>query len=52
MAGNLLNTYITGFDRAIRETVETKGGKMRQYIQLATGDLFRKEGIYQLPSQC
>ena len=29
MAGNLLNTYITGFDRAIRETVETKGGKMR-----------------------
>ena len=47
MAGNLLNTYITGFDRAIRETVETKGGKMRQYIQLATGDLYRKEGIYQ-----
>jgi hypothetical protein len=47
MAGNLLNTYITGFDRAIRETVETKGGKMRQYIQVATGDLFRKEGIYQ-----
>ncbi len=47
MAGNLLNTYITGFDRAIRETVETKGGKMRPYIQLATGDLFRKEGIYQ-----
>ena len=47
MAGNLLNTYIIGFDRAIRETVETKGGKMRPYIQLATGDLFRKEGIYQ-----
>ena len=47
MAGNLLNTYITGFDRAIRETVETKGGKMRPYVQLATGDLFRKEGIYQ-----
>lgn len=47
MAGNLLNTYITGFDRAIRETVETKGGKMRKYIQLATGDLYRKEGIYQ-----
>ena len=47
MAGNLLNTYITGFDRAIRETVETKGGKMRPYVQLATGDLFRKEGVYQ-----
>ena len=47
MAGNLLNTYITGFDRAIRETVETKGGKMRQYVQVATGDLFRKEGVYQ-----
>ena len=24
MAGNLLNTYIIGFDRAVRETVETK----------------------------
>ena len=47
MAGNLLNTYIIGFDRAIRETVETKGGKMRSYVQLATGDLFRKEGVYQ-----
>lgn len=47
MAGNLLNTYITGFDRAIRETVETKGGKMRPYVQVATGDLYRKEGIYQ-----
>lgn len=47
MAGNLLNTYITGFDRAIRETVETVGGKMRPYVSLATGDLFRKEGVYQ-----
>jgi hypothetical protein len=47
MAGNLLNTYIIGFDRAIRETVETKGGKMRPYVSLATGDLFRKEGVYQ-----
>ncbi len=50
MAGNLLNTYITGFDRAIRETVEVKGGKMRPYVNLATGDLFRKEGIYQRTS--
>tara|TARA_X000001382_G_scaffold22695_1_gene13803 strand:+ start:13707 stop:14735 length:1029 start_codon:yes stop_codon:yes gene_type:complete len=46
-AGNLLNTYVIGFDRAIRETVEVKGGKMRPYVQLATGDLFRKEGVYQ-----
>lgn len=36
MAGNLLNTYVIGFDRAIRETVEVKGGKMRPYVQLAT----------------
>lgn len=50
MAGNLLQTYIVGYDRAIRETVETKGGKMRQYVQKATGDLFRKEGIYQRTS--
>jgi hypothetical protein len=47
MAGNLLNTYVIGFDRAIRETVEVKGGKLRPYVQLATGDLFRKEGVYQ-----
>ncbi len=45
--GNLLQTYIVGYDRAIRETVEQKGGKMRSYVQKATGDLFRKEGIYQ-----
>ena len=50
MAGNLLDTYVIGFDRAIRETVETKGGKLRQYVQLATGDLFRKEGVYQRTS--
>ena len=50
MAGNLLNTYVVGFDRAIRETVEVKGGKLRPYIQLATGDLFRKEGVYQRTS--
>ena len=47
MAGNLLNTYVIGFDRAIRETVETKGGKLRPYVQMATGDLYRKEGVYQ-----
>ena len=48
--GNLLDTYVIGFDRAIRETVEVKGGKLRQYVQLATGDLFRKEGVYQRTS--
>ena len=49
-AGNLLDTYVIGFDRAIRETVETKGGKLRPYVQLASGDLFRKEGVYQRTS--
>lgn len=48
--GNLLDTYVIGFDRAIRETVETKGGKLRPYVQLASGDLFRKEGVYQRTS--
>lgn len=48
--GNLLDTYVIGFDRAIRETVETKGGKLRQYVQRATGDLYRKEGVYQRTS--
>jgi hypothetical protein len=47
MSQNLLNTYVTGFNRAIRETVEVKGGKLRKYIQLATGDLYREEGVYQ-----
>jgi len=47
MSQDLLNTYVIGFDRAIRETVEVKGGKLRPYVQLATGDLFRKEGVYQ-----
>ena len=47
-SGNLLDTYVIGFDRSIREMVEVKGGKLRPYVQLATGDLFRKEGVYQL----
>lgn len=50
MAGNLLDTYVIGFDRAIRETVEVRGGKLRPYVQLATGDLYRKEGVYQRTS--
>ena len=50
MSQDLLNTYVIGFDRAIRETVEVKGGKLRPYVQLATGDLYRKEGVYQRTS--
>lgn len=47
MSENLLYTYVTGFDRSIRETVETVGGKLRPYVQLASGDLYREEGVYQ-----
>lgn len=47
MSQDLLYTYVTGFDRSIRETVEVKGGKLRPYVQLATGDLYREEGVYQ-----
>ena len=46
MSQDLLNTYVIGFDRSIRETVEVNGGKLRPYIMLATGDLYRKEGVY------
>lgn len=47
MSENLLYTYVTGFDRSIRETVEVIGGKLRPYVDLATGDLYREEGVYQ-----
>ena len=40
MSQDLLNTYVIGFDRSIRETVEVNGGKLRPYIMLATGDLY------------
>lgn len=50
MSQDLLYTYVTGFDRSIRETVEIKGGKLRPYVQLATGDLYRSEGVYQRTS--
>ena len=43
-----LNTYVTGFDRAIRRTVEVAGGKLRSKVRAATGDLYRKDGVYQL----
>ena len=42
-----LNTYVTGFDRAIRRTVEVAGGKLRSKVRAATGDLFREDGVYQ-----
>jgi hypothetical protein len=48
MAAFDANKYAIGFDRAVREQVEVKGGKLRPYVQLASGDLFRKEGVYQL----
>jgi hypothetical protein len=50
MSQDLLYTYVTGFDRAIRETVEVKGGKLRKYVMKATGDLYREEGVYQRTS--
>lgn len=40
------NFNATGFNRSIRRTVEVKGGKMRDKVQLATGDLYREKGIY------
>ena len=42
-----LNTYVTGFDRAIRRTVEVAGGKLRSKVRAATGDLYREDGVYQ-----
>lgn len=47
MSQDLLYTYVTGFDRSIRRTVEVVGGKLRPYVRMATGDLYRKEGVYQ-----
>lgn len=43
---NPSNFNATGFNRSIRRTVELKGGNMRQIAQLATGDLYREEGVY------
>lgn len=47
MSQNLNTTYVTGFNRNIRRTVEVKGGKLRPKVQLASGDLYREEGVYQ-----
>lgn len=47
MSQDLLYTYVTGFDRSIRRTVEVQGGRLRSKVQLATGDLYREEGVYQ-----
>jgi hypothetical protein len=45
--GEINNAYVVGFDRNVRRTVEVLGGKMRSKVQLASGDLYRKEGVYQ-----
>lgn len=45
---NPSNFNATGFNRSIRRNVETKGGKMRAYTQMASGDLYREEGVYPL----
>ena len=50
MSQDLLYTYVTGFDRTIRSTVELTGGKMRQFVEQATGDLFHSDGVYQFTS--
>jgi hypothetical protein len=47
MSQDLLYTYGTGFDRSVRKTVEAIGGKFRSKVVQATGDLYRKEGVYQ-----
>ena len=43
---NPSNFNATGFERSIRRTVELKGGNMRQVAQMASGDLYREEGVY------
>jgi hypothetical protein len=43
---NPSNFNATGFNRSIKRTVELKGGKMRPKVQLASGDLYREEGVY------
>ena len=47
MSQDLLYTYVTGFDRAVRRTAEVMGGKLRSKVRQATGDLYRSEGVYQ-----
>lgn len=43
---NPSNFNATGFERSIRRTVELKGGNMRYVAQMASGDLYREEGVY------
>ena len=50
MSTDLQYKYVTGFDRNIRRTTEVKGGKLRSKVRLATGDLYREEGVYELMS--
>ena len=48
MSDNPSNFNATGFNRSIRRRVELQGGNMRQLAQMATGDLYREEGVYPL----
>ena len=43
---NPSNFNATGFNRSILRTVEVYGGLMRSKVQLASGDLYREEGVY------
>ena len=41
------DVYKVGFDTNILRTVEVKGGKLRSKVRMVSGDLYRKEGVYQ-----
>jgi hypothetical protein len=47
MASVGLDTYKVGFDSTVHRTVEVKGGLLRPYVRVASGDLYRNEGVYQ-----
>jgi hypothetical protein len=49
-SNNPSNFNATGFNRSIRRTVELKGGKCRDLVQLASGDLYHEDGKYDLVS--
>ena len=47
MSQDMLYAYKTGFDRNVRSNVEIQGGKLRQFCEVASGDLFHADGVYQ-----
>ena len=47
MSQDLLNTYKTAFDRTVRANTEIAGGKLRQFMEVASGDQFHADGVYQ-----